>query len=187
MAALRETGIVLEICPTSNLLTKALADEDAVRETFRTFVDGGVQFTIATDGPEMMRTHLRDEFELLTPHRRARRGRGPRGEPPRARGELRPRRRRPGLAARKYAFRSMVRPFGAGVASRHDADLHPAPSRASPSGSARWSSSSRPDAPTRRSARASASLPAPPRHTPTPSGRSSACRGGVRSRLRIAC
>jgi adenosine deaminase len=66
VAALRETGIVLEICPTSNLLTKALADEDAVRETFRTFVDGGVQFTIATDGPEMMRTHLRDEFELLT-------------------------------------------------------------------------------------------------------------------------
>jgi adenosine deaminase len=66
VASLRETGIVLEICPTSNLLTKALADEDAVRETFRTFVDGGVQFTIATDGPEMMRTHLRDEFELLT-------------------------------------------------------------------------------------------------------------------------
>ena len=65
VAALRETGIVLEICPTSNLLTKALPDEDAVRETFRTFVDGGVQFTIATDGPEMMRTHLRDEFELL--------------------------------------------------------------------------------------------------------------------------
>jgi adenosine deaminase len=24
-----------------------------------------VAFTIATDGPEMMRTHLRDEFELL--------------------------------------------------------------------------------------------------------------------------
>jgi adenosine deaminase len=63
--ALRKTGIVLEICPTSNLLTKALADEDAVRETFRTFVEAGVQFTIATDGPEMMRTHLRDEFELL--------------------------------------------------------------------------------------------------------------------------
>ena len=39
MAALREAGIVLEICPTSNLLTKALADEAAVRETFRAFVD----------------------------------------------------------------------------------------------------------------------------------------------------
>ena len=65
MAALRERGIVLEICPTSNLLTKALPDEDAVRETFRAFVDNGVRFTIATDGPEMMRTHLRDELELL--------------------------------------------------------------------------------------------------------------------------
>jgi adenosine deaminase len=56
---------VLEICPTSNLLTKALADEEAVRATLRTFVDNGVSFTIATDGPEMMRTHLRDEFDLL--------------------------------------------------------------------------------------------------------------------------
>jgi adenosine deaminase len=42
-----------------------LADESAVREVFRSFVDAGVRFTIATDGPEMMRTHLRDEFELL--------------------------------------------------------------------------------------------------------------------------
>jgi adenosine deaminase len=65
MAALRDAEIVLEICPTSNLLTKALADEDAVRETLRSFVDAGVPFTIATDGPEMMRTHLRDELELL--------------------------------------------------------------------------------------------------------------------------
>jgi adenosine deaminase len=64
-ASLRDTGIVLEICPTSNLLTKALPDEEAVRETVRTFVDAGVSFTIATDAPEMMRTHLRDEFALL--------------------------------------------------------------------------------------------------------------------------
>src|ERR671931_341414 len=65
MAALREAEIVLEICPTSNLLTRALPDEAAVRETFRAFVEHGVAFTIATDGPEMMRTHLRDELELL--------------------------------------------------------------------------------------------------------------------------
>src|SRR5439155_26297121 len=65
MEALREAEIVLEICPTSNLLTKALPDEDAIRETLRAFVDAGVQFTIATDGPEMMRTHLRDELDLL--------------------------------------------------------------------------------------------------------------------------
>jgi adenosine deaminase len=65
MHALRDAGTVLEICPTSNLLTKALADESAVRETLRRFVEHGVAFTIATDGPEMMRTHLRDELELL--------------------------------------------------------------------------------------------------------------------------
>jgi adenosine deaminase len=65
MDELADMGIVLEICPTSNLLTKALTGEDALRETLRSFVDHGVGFTIATDGPEMMRTHLRDELELL--------------------------------------------------------------------------------------------------------------------------
>ncbi len=65
MTLLREADVTLEICPTSNLLTKALADEEAVSETLRRFVEHGVSFTIATDGPEMMRTHLRDEFELL--------------------------------------------------------------------------------------------------------------------------
>jgi adenosine deaminase len=65
MRSLRALGTVLEICPTSNLLTRALPDEDSVRETIRTFVENGVAFTIATDGPEMMRTHLRDEFDLL--------------------------------------------------------------------------------------------------------------------------
>jgi adenosine deaminase len=65
MRTLREAEVVLEICPTSNLLTKALADEAAVHDVFRAFVEHGVRFTIATDGPEMMRTHLRDEFELL--------------------------------------------------------------------------------------------------------------------------
>jgi adenosine deaminase len=65
MRAIADAGIVLELCPTSNLLTKALPHEDALRETFRRFVEHGVAFTIATDGPEMMRTHLRDELELL--------------------------------------------------------------------------------------------------------------------------
>ena len=65
MGLLRDAGTVLEICPTSNLLTKALPDEAAVRDIFRTFVEHGVAFTIATDGPEMMHTHLRDELELL--------------------------------------------------------------------------------------------------------------------------
>jgi adenosine deaminase len=65
MELLRDAGTVLEICPSSNLLTRALPDEDAVRDTCRAFVDHGVRFTIATDGPEMMRTHLQDELALL--------------------------------------------------------------------------------------------------------------------------
>ncbi|HEX5027274.1 MAG TPA: hypothetical protein VFV56_00530 [Gaiellaceae bacterium] len=65
MSAIRDLGITLEICPTSNLLTNALPDEDAVRDTVRTFVEHEVAFTIATDGPEMMRTRLRDELALL--------------------------------------------------------------------------------------------------------------------------
>ena len=65
MRLLVEAGTVLEICPSSNLLTRALPDEDAIRDTMRTFAERGVLFTIATDGPEMMRTHLSHELELL--------------------------------------------------------------------------------------------------------------------------
>jgi adenosine deaminase len=65
MASIRELEIVLEVCPTSNLLTGALAGEEEVRDVFRAFVEYEVPFTVATDGPEMMRTHLRDELELL--------------------------------------------------------------------------------------------------------------------------
>jgi adenosine deaminase len=65
MTQISEAEIVLELCPTSNLLTEALESEEALRDTFRAFAEHDVQFTIATDGPEMMRTHLRDEFELL--------------------------------------------------------------------------------------------------------------------------
>jgi adenosine deaminase len=66
MAQLSDAQITLEICPTSNLLTKSLPDEDAIRATFQAFVEAEVPFTIATDGPEMMQTHLRDELELLS-------------------------------------------------------------------------------------------------------------------------
>jgi adenosine deaminase len=65
MRELASRGIVLEICPTSNLLTKALSGEDELHDTIHAFVEHEVPFTIATDGPEMMRTRLRDEFELL--------------------------------------------------------------------------------------------------------------------------
>jgi adenosine deaminase len=53
MTQLCEAEIVLEISPDLDLLTKALPDEEAVRDTFRAFSEHGVPFTIATDGPEM--------------------------------------------------------------------------------------------------------------------------------------
>jgi adenosine deaminase len=65
MRLLHETETVLEICPSSNLRTGALGDEDELRETVRAFTAHGVAFTIATDGPEMMQTHLSDELALL--------------------------------------------------------------------------------------------------------------------------
>src|SRR3954464_10726917 len=55
METLRATEIVLEICPTSNLLTKALESEEAVRDTFRAFADSAAPSTIATDAPGMRR------------------------------------------------------------------------------------------------------------------------------------
>ena len=65
MRLLREADVTLEIVPTSNLLTRALRDRGRGAETFRRFVEHDVAFTIATDGPEIMRTHLRDELALL--------------------------------------------------------------------------------------------------------------------------
>jgi adenosine deaminase len=60
-----ESGTVLEISPTSNLLTQALASDEELARTLRTFAEGGVRFTIATDGPEMMNTRLQHELELV--------------------------------------------------------------------------------------------------------------------------
>ncbi len=62
---LRERGTVLEVCPSSNLNTGVLAGVDDVRRVVRTFIDHGVRFTVSTDGPEMLRSYLRNELLLL--------------------------------------------------------------------------------------------------------------------------
>jgi adenosine deaminase len=62
---LADDGIVLELCPSSNLLTKALPHVAALARLVRSFSGAGVRWTVATDGPEMMRTHLKDELALL--------------------------------------------------------------------------------------------------------------------------
>jgi adenosine deaminase len=65
MAAIRDRGIVLEICPTSNLNTRVVSSWDEVRWIFDTFRRNEVRFTISTDGPEMLQTYIRDELATL--------------------------------------------------------------------------------------------------------------------------
>jgi adenosine deaminase len=62
---LAQAGTVLEICPSSNLRTHAVADLAQLGTALRTFEAGGVRFTINTDGPYLLNTHLRQEYELL--------------------------------------------------------------------------------------------------------------------------
>ncbi len=65
MRVLRDEGVTLEICPTSNLHTRAVADLEEMRFVLRTFIDHGVRFTINTDATYMLNTDLRREVEVL--------------------------------------------------------------------------------------------------------------------------
>ena len=57
--------VTLEICPTSNLRTRAVRDMAELRQIIRTLREREVNFTINTDGPEMLLTNLVREYQLL--------------------------------------------------------------------------------------------------------------------------
>ncbi|SRR6266540_1341320 len=65
MRKLAETGIVLEICPSSNLRTHAVSGLAELGTALRAFETNGVRYTINTDGPYLLNTHLRREYEML--------------------------------------------------------------------------------------------------------------------------
>jgi adenosine deaminase len=65
MGMLRERDIVLEVCPSSNLTTRVVRNVAELRFILRSLIDNEVPFTISTDGPEMLRSHLRDEMAML--------------------------------------------------------------------------------------------------------------------------
>ncbi len=65
MALLRERGVVLEICPSSNLATRAVASLEELGRVLQAFWKHGVKFTINTDGPYLLDTSLRREVDLL--------------------------------------------------------------------------------------------------------------------------
>jgi adenosine deaminase len=65
MALLEERGVTLEICPSSNLATRAVASLEELGRILATFWEHGVRFTINTDGPYLLDTSMRGEVRLL--------------------------------------------------------------------------------------------------------------------------
>lgn len=65
LSVLADAGTVLEICPTSNLHTRAVRHLEEFKFILGTFADKGVRFTVNTDGTYLCRTNLRREFHLL--------------------------------------------------------------------------------------------------------------------------
>ena len=63
---IRERGITLEVCPTSNLNTRVVspAGTSSAGSSTRS-ASNRVKFTINTDGPEMLKTYIRDELATL--------------------------------------------------------------------------------------------------------------------------
>jgi adenosine deaminase len=68
MKLLKERNVLLEICPTSNLHTRAVESLDELKEILQTFWDRGVKFNINTDGPYLLETDMFRELKLLEDH-----------------------------------------------------------------------------------------------------------------------
>jgi adenosine deaminase len=69
MKLLKARDVVLELCPTSNLQTKAVDGIKEFEHIVRTFWDRGVKVTINTDGPYLLTTDMRREIELIENNR----------------------------------------------------------------------------------------------------------------------
>jgi adenosine deaminase len=66
MKELVKRDIVLEICPLSNLSTKAVENPDEMKWIIRTLLENKVKITINTDWPEVIKgNHLHEQFVWL--------------------------------------------------------------------------------------------------------------------------
>jgi adenosine deaminase len=68
MELLRDTGTVLEICPSSNLRTRAVGSWEEMKDVVQTLLGNGVKLTLNTDGPYMLGTDMRREIERVIEH-----------------------------------------------------------------------------------------------------------------------
>ena len=62
---LADAGTVLEICPTSNLNTRAVRHLEEFRYILGTFLEAGIPLTINTDGTYLCETNIHKEHRLL--------------------------------------------------------------------------------------------------------------------------
>jgi adenosine deaminase len=65
---LADSGVVLELCPSSNLSTKAVKDLQEFGWVVSRFKERGIPFTINTDGPYLLDINLASETTLLLDH-----------------------------------------------------------------------------------------------------------------------
>jgi adenosine deaminase len=68
MKLLKERNVVLELCPTSNLHTRAVDGIEELKHIVKTFLDRGIKVTLNTDGPYLLETDMRTEVELVEKH-----------------------------------------------------------------------------------------------------------------------
>jgi len=68
MRLLKEHDVVLELCPTSNLHTRAVSGVEELRHIVQTFLDRGVKVTLNTDGPYLLDTDMQHEVALVEQH-----------------------------------------------------------------------------------------------------------------------
>ncbi len=66
MKELVRRGTVLEVCPLSNLATKAVENKDEIRFILRTLIENKVKFCINTDWPEIIENcQLKKQYAFL--------------------------------------------------------------------------------------------------------------------------
>jgi adenosine deaminase len=69
MLLLHERETVLELCPTSNLRTRAVSSWEEMREVVQTLLAAGVKITLNTDGPYLLGTDMHREVQKALEHR----------------------------------------------------------------------------------------------------------------------
>ncbi len=66
MRELVKRDIILELCPLSNIMTKAVENEEELHFILRTLLENQVKFSINTDWPEMIENaRLKQQFQFL--------------------------------------------------------------------------------------------------------------------------